>query len=129
MWCKVLERYSIDHTVDVETAEGFRVTRVPVTSREWVTLEYPILGERNLPPEGSTVFLFMSTGGIDNAFILGSCFLPYYDKHKKEFLIEEKEDEELIKKEGNWKKAFDKVTGDLEVVRTDDNDNTLTILL
>jgi hypothetical protein len=62
MWCKVLKRYSIDNTVDVETAEGFRVTSVPVTSREWVTLDDPVLGERNLPPEGSMVFLFMPTG-------------------------------------------------------------------
>jgi hypothetical protein len=129
VWCKVLKRYSIDHTVDVEIAEGFHVTRVPVTSREWVTLEDPILGERNLPPEGSMVFLFMPTGGIDNAFVFGSCFLPSYDKHKEEFLTEGKEDEELVKKEGNWKKKFDKVTGDLEVVGTDDNDKTLTITI
>jgi hypothetical protein len=127
MWCKVLKRYSTDHTVDVETAEGFHVTRVPVTSREWVTLEDPILGARNLPPEGSMVFLFMPTGGIDNAFIFGSCFLPSYDKHKEEFLTEGKENEEFTKKEGNWKKTFDKVTGDLEIAGTDDNDKTLTI--
>jgi hypothetical protein len=129
MWCKVLKRYSIDHTVDVETAEGFRVTRVPVTSREWVTLDDPILGERNLPPEGSMVFLFMPTGGIDNAFVFGGCFLPSYDKHKSEFLTEGKEDEELTKREGKWKKTFDKITGDLEVVGTDDNDKTLTITI
>jgi hypothetical protein len=127
-WCKVLKRYSIDHTVDVETAEGFRVTRVPVTSREWVTLDDPILGARNLPPEGAIVFLFMPTGGIDNAFIFGSCFLPSYDKHKEEFLIEGKEDEELAKHEGNWKRIFDKITGDCEIVGTNnDDETTLTI--
>jgi hypothetical protein len=71
----------------------------------------------------------MPTGGIDNAFIFGSCFLPSYDKHKEEFLTEGKEDEEFTKKEGNWKKTFDKVTGDLEVVGTDDNDKTLTITI
>jgi hypothetical protein len=71
----------------------------------------------------------MPTGGIDNAFIFGSCFLPSYDKHKEEFLTEGKEDEEFAKKEGNWKKTFDKVTGDLEVVGTDDNDKTLTITI
>jgi hypothetical protein len=129
MWCKVLKRYSADHTVDVETAGGFRVTRVPVTSREWVTLEDPVLGERNLPPEGSVVFLFMPTGGIDNAFIFGSCFLPSYDKHKEEFLAEGKEDEELVKKEGNWTKKYDKETGDLEVVGTDEDDKTLTLTI
>jgi len=125
-WCKVLKRYSIDHTVDVETAEGFRVTRVPVTSKAWVTLDDPILGERNLPPEGAIVFMFMPTGGIDNAFIFNGCFLPFYDKHVDEFLVEGKEDEEFTKTEGNWQRKFDKVTGDLEIVGTDD-DKTLTI--
>jgi hypothetical protein len=70
----------------------------------------------------------MPTGGIDNAFIFGSCFLPSYDKHKEEFLTEGKEDEEFTKKEGNWKKTFDKVTGDCEIVGTNnDDETTLTI--
>jgi hypothetical protein len=129
MWGKVLERYSIDHTVDIETAEGFRVTRVPVTSREWVTLNDPILGERNLPPKGSMVFLFMPTGGIDNAFIFGGCFLPSFGKHTNEFLVEGKEDEELTRIEGNWGKIFDKITGDMEIVGTDEDDKTLVITI
>jgi hypothetical protein len=129
MWCKVLERYSIDHTVDVETAEGFAVTRIPVASREWVTLDDPVLGERNLPPVNSIVFMFMPTGGIDNAFIFGGCFLPSLDKHTSEFRAEGKEDEELTKKEGKWKRTFDKITGDMEVAGTDDNDKTLTITI
>jgi hypothetical protein len=129
MWCKVLARYSIDHTVDVETAEGFTVTRIPVASREWVTLDDPTLGERNLPPVSSMVFMFMPTGGIDNAFIMGSCFLPSYDKHVTEFLVEKKEDEEFAKSEGGWQRTFDKATGDLEVVGTDEDDKTLTITI
>jgi hypothetical protein len=128
-WCKVLKRYSVDHTVDVETAEGFTVTRVPVSSREWVTVEDPILGERNLPPVSSIVFMFMPTGGIDNAFIMGSCFLPSYDKHVKEFLVEGKEDEGFAKLEGGWQRTFDKVTGDLEVVGTDEDEKTITITI
>jgi hypothetical protein len=92
-------------------------------------MEDPVLGERNLPPVNSLVFMFMPTGGIDNAFIFGSCFLPFYDKHAAEFLTEGKEDEELIKTEGNWKKTFDKSTGDLEIIGTDDEDNTLTITI
>jgi hypothetical protein len=127
-WCKVIKRYSIDHTVDVETAEGFRVTRVPVASKEWVTVEDPILGERNLPPVGSIVFMFMPTHIIDNAFIFSSCFLPSFDKHKEEFLLENKEDEEFTKYEGNWKRTFDKITGDCEIVGTNnDDETTLTI--
>jgi hypothetical protein len=127
-WCKVLKRYSVDHTVDVETAEGFKVTRVPVASKEWVTVEDPILGERNLPPVGSIVFMFMPTQGIDNAFIFASCFLPPFDKHKEEFLVEAKEDEEFTKYEGNWKRTFDKITGDCEIVGTNnDDETTLTI--
>jgi hypothetical protein len=129
MWCKVLERHSEDHTVDVETAEGFTITRIPVSSREWVTLDDPVLGERNLPPVSSIVFMFMPTGGIDNAFIFGSCFLPSLDKHTAEFLQKEKENEELTKSEGNWKRTFDKVTGDLEIVGTDDDDKTLTLTI
>jgi len=128
-WCKVLKRYSDDHTVDVETAEGFRVTRVPVTSREWVTLDDPTLGERNLPPEGAIVFMFMPTGGIDNAFIFGGCFLPSFDKHVSEFLVKGKEDEEFAKTEGNWQRTFDKKTGDIEIIGTDDNDKKLTITI
>lgn len=128
MWCKVLKRYSLDHTVDVETAEGFTVTHIPVASREWVTLDDPIFGERNLPPVNSIVFMFMPTGGIDNAFIFGGCFLPTFDKHQ-EFLVEGKEDEELAKMEGNWERKLDKVTGDLEIIGTDDDDNTLTIAI
>jgi hypothetical protein len=116
VWCKVLKRYSIDHTVDVETAEGFHITRVPVTSREWATLEDPILGERNLPPVGSIVFMFMPTHGIDNAFIFGGCFLPSFDKHTNEFLVEGKEDEEFEKTEGSWQRKKDKITGDIEII-------------
>jgi hypothetical protein len=129
MWCKVLKRYSIDHTVDVETAEGFAVSRIPVASREWVTVEDPILGERNLPPVNSIVFMLMPTGGIDNAFIFGNCFLPSFDKHTSEFLVKDKEDEALTKREGNWKRIFNKVTGDLEITGTDDDDKTLTITI
>jgi hypothetical protein len=129
MWCKVLKRYSTDHSVDVETAEGFTVTRIPVASREWVTVEYPVLGERNLPPVNSLVFMFMPTGGIDNAFIFGSCFLPSYDKHVDEFLTEGKEDNVLTKKEGNWHRSFDKITGDIEITGTDDDDYTLTLII
>jgi hypothetical protein len=129
MWCKVLKRYSSDHSVDVETAEGFTVTRIPVASREWVTMDDPVLGERNLPPVNSIVFMFMPTGGIDNAFIFGGCFLPSFDKHVEEFLVEGKEDEELSKKEGNWQRKFDKVTGDLEIIGSDDDNNTLTITI
>jgi hypothetical protein len=129
MWCKVMERHSEDHTVDIETAEGFTITRIPVASREWVTLDDPVLGERNLPPVKSMVFMFMPTGGIDNAFIFGSCFLPSLDKHTAEFLQKDKEDEELTQSEGNWKRTFDKVTGDLEIVGTDEDDKTLTITI
>jgi hypothetical protein len=129
MWCKVVKRYSLDHTVDVETAEGFTVTHIPVASREWVTLDDPVLGERNLPPVNSIVFMCMPTGGIDNAFIFGSCFLPTFDKHTDEFLQADKEDEAVTKTEGNWKRTFDKVTGDLELVGTDDDDKTLTITI
>lgn len=129
MWCKVLKRYSINHSVDVETAEGFTVTRVPVASREWVTLDEPVLGERNLPPVNSIVFMFMPTGGIDNAFIFSGCFIPSFEKHVDEFLVEGKEDEELTKKEGNWKRTFDKVNGDLEIVGTDEDDKTLTLTI
>jgi hypothetical protein len=127
VWCKVLKRHSADHTVDVETAEGVRVTNVPVASREWVTVEDPILGERNLPPVNSIVFMFMPTGGIDNAFIFGSCFMPAYDKHVEEFLVEGKEDEGFTKLEGKWRRTFDKKTGDLEIIGADDDDKTLVI--
>jgi hypothetical protein len=129
VWCKVLKRHSIDHTVDVETAEGFQVTRIPVTSSVWATLEDPVLGGRNLPPVGSMVFMFMPTRGIDNAFIFGSCFLPSFDKHTGEFLVDGKEDEELDKTEGGWQRKKDKVTGDLEIIGIDEDDKTLTITI
>jgi hypothetical protein len=92
-------------------------------------MEDPILGERNLPPEGSMVFLFMPTGGIDNAFVFGSCFLPSYDKHKEEFLAKGKENEGFAKTEGGWQRKKDKATGDLEITGTDEDEKTLTITI
>jgi hypothetical protein len=35
----------------------------------------------------------MPTGGIDNAFIFGGCFLPSFEKHEDEFLAKGKENE------------------------------------
>jgi hypothetical protein len=128
-WCRVIKRYSVDHTVDVKTAEGMTATRIPVASRKWVTVEDPIIGERNLPPIGSIAYLMMPTGTLDNAFIFGSCFMPAYDKHIEEFLVEGKEDEELTKTEGNWRRTFDKKTGDLEIIGADDDDKTLLIII
>jgi hypothetical protein len=141
IWAKVIKRNSGNdkdkktsgNTVDVETAEGYRITNIPVLSKEWVTLEKTdkgkILGERDLPPENSLVFIIMTSGNIDSAFIIGSGFITSYDKHTEEFLTPDKELEKLTNLEGNWTKKYDKETGDLEVVGTDDDDKTLTITI
>jgi hypothetical protein len=129
-WGKVIERHSEDHSVDIETAEGFRLTHIPVASRGWVTLDDPILGERDLPPKETMVFMFMPTGNVDSAFIPPfSSFIHTFEKHTEVFLQKGKEEEEYAEYEGGWSKKFDKATGDLELVGTDGDGETLTIMI
>jgi hypothetical protein len=104
-----------------------------VLSKEWVTVEKTdkgkILGERDLPPENALVFIIMPSGNLDSAFIIGSGFITSYDKHTEEFLVPDKETEKLTNLEGNWTKKYDKETGDLEVVGTDEDDKILTLTI
>jgi hypothetical protein len=129
-WGKVIERHSDDHSVDLLTAEGFRFTHISVASRGWVTLSEPVLGERDLPPKDAVVFMFMPTGAIDSAFIPPfSGFIPAFEKHTEVFLQTGKEEEGYAEYEGAWSRKFDKATGDLEVVGTDDDGEALTITI
>jgi hypothetical protein len=126
-WGKVIERHSEDHSVDIGTAEGFRITHIPVASRSWVTLTDPVLGERDLPPKDAMVFMFMPTGNVDSAFIPPfSSFIHTFEKHTEVFLQKGKE-EDYAEYEGGWSKKFDKATGDLELVGTDGDGETLII--
>jgi hypothetical protein len=129
-WGKVIERHAEDHSVDLLTAEGFRFTHIPVASRNWVTLSEPVLGERDLPPKEAVVFMFMPTGTVDSAFIPPfSGFIPALEKHTEAFLQTGKEEEGYAEYEGTWSKKVDKATGDLEVVGTDGDGETLTITI
>jgi hypothetical protein len=141
IWAMVIKRNSgndkgkktIGNTVDVETSEGYQITNVPVLSKEWVTLEKndkgKFLGERDLPPEKALVFIIMPSGNLDSAFIIGSGFISSFAGHSDEFLVADKELEKLTNTEGNWTKKYDKVTGDLEIVGTDEDDKTLTLTI
>jgi len=126
VWGKVLERHSVDHSVDVQLATGHEVTHIPVASREWTTIdEKPILGARDLPPKGAIVFVMMPSGEIDSGFVLASCFLPIAEKQKDDFLVKDKETEALSVIEGGWKKTYDKEKGDLQV---EDDDSFILIV-
>jgi hypothetical protein len=127
-WGRVVARNSKDHSVDLVLSEGYQVTNIPVASKEWVTLKGDsILGERDLPPVESVVFVLMPTGSIESAFVLTSCFLPILDKHTEEFLVEGKESEKYTVLEGKWTKKYDKTSGDMEIVGTDDDGKTLML--
>jgi hypothetical protein len=129
-WGKVIERHSEAHSVDIGTSEGFRITHIPVASHSWVTLSDPVLGERDLPPKDTMVFMFMPTGNVDSAFIPPfSSFIHTFEKHTEVFLQKEEEEEDYAEYEGGWSKKFDKATGDLELVGTDGDEKTLTITI
>lgn len=126
LWGEVLRRHSEDHTVDVRFQSGFEMARIPVASSEWSTAKTkPILGGRDLPPVGATVFALMPTGEIESAFILASMLLPLSDKQKTNFLVKDKESEALSIVEGGWRKTYDKAKGDLKI--EDDSTFILTI--
>lgn len=115
MWGKVIARHSEDHTVDMVTDRGMEIRRIPVASREWVTKNDPPAGSRDLPPEDTYVFMLMPTGQIESAFIIASGFPHNLDALRNDFLVKDKESEEFSRKEGGWRKTYDKSKGDLRI--------------
>lgn len=125
MWGKVIARHSEDHTVDVLTDRGFEVRRILVASRDWVTESDPPAGGRDLPPEGTYVFMLMPTGQIESAFIIASAIPRTLSIMKNEFLVAGKEEEAFSRVEGGWQKTYDKSKGDTLI---EDKDGfTLTV--
>lgn len=125
MWAKVVERHSEDHTVDVLTDRGMTVSRIPVASRTWALDRDTPLGGRDLPPKDAYVFLIMPDGYVERAFVIASGFPKSSKNFKNEFLVKGKEEEQLTKIEGGWKKTYDKAKGDLFI--EDDDQFSLTV--
>ncbi len=127
-WGTVNARHSEDHTVDVTLASGFDITRIPVASREWATVddkEKPLLGGRDLPPVGAIVFILMPTGEPETGFVIASLMPPLSPKLKTDFLVKDKEAEALSVIEGGWKKTYDKEKGDLQI----EDDDTFVLIV
>lgn len=125
LWGKVLARHSEDHTVDIRTDREFVLERVPVASREWITESDPPTGARDLPPEGTYVFMLMPTGQVESGFIIASVFPQTLAALKTDFLKKDKESEAFTRREGGWQKTYDKSNGNLLV--EDDDGFTLHV--
>lgn len=125
LWGKVIARHSEDHTVDITTDRQFVLQRVPVASRDWVTESDPPTGGRDLPPEGTYVFMLMPSGQVEGGFIIASIFPQTLASLKTDFLKDDKEEEAFSRVEGGWQKTYDKAKGDLLV--EDDDGFTLKI--
>jgi hypothetical protein len=125
LWGKVIARHSEDHTVDIRTDRKFVLERVPVASREWITESDPPTGARDLPPEGTYVFMLMPTGQVESGFIIASVFPQTLGAMKADFLKKDKETEAFMRIEGGWQKTYDKSQGNTTI--DDDNGFTLTV--
>jgi hypothetical protein len=121
------EAHSNDHSVDVLTDAGVSLFHVPVASGEWVKNEGAYTsGKRDLPPEGSRVFVMMPTGNFDGCFVLCSGFVVIDQAQKEAFMGEGKEKIRKRVFPGNWKEEYDCATGTHSIV-SPDNKTSLII--
>jgi phage gp45-like len=131
-WGVVQSVNSKSISVDVYLDSGVFIAGVPVSSKEWVkeTDDY-VTGERNLPPEGSRVFIMMPSGTMDSAFVLCSGFSIYETPHVDAFMAKDDSDKE--KKDpvrqrvlpGNWKTEYNHDNGTVKAVSPDEKTSIL----
>jgi hypothetical protein len=120
-WGISQEAHSEDHSVDVLTDAGVLLLSVPVSSKEWVKDEEAYTsGRRDLPPEGSRVFVMMPTGNFDGCFVLCSGFVVIDQAQKEAFMEEGKEKIRKGVFPGNWKEEYHYETGTHKIVSPDE---------
>jgi hypothetical protein len=131
-WGIVQELHPDDASVDV-LVDGILLERIPVVSREWVTLydvdDKYVSGERNLPPVNARVFLLMPTGNFDNCFVLCSGFSMFDSDHRETITDHADIGEDIQVRRtimpGHWKKEYDPETGTFNIVSPDEKTSLL----
>jgi len=127
---RVRERHSEDNTADVLLDSGTYLKRVPVTTSEWFIFGEDVekdynAGERDLPPIGARVFVFMPTANsYDDSFIAPFSFFSTPDQIKPYM----DEDKETIKERimpNKWHTKLDYATGTYQAVSPDEKSSIL----
>ncbi|UTY31734.1 hypothetical protein [Treponema putidum] len=123
VWGTVTDVNSMSHCVDVKLSSGVELKEVPVAcTDEWVC-EYKdyVSGSRNLPPQGSRVFLFMPTASFESAFVLCSGLSRYEKQHEKAFMADKSDRDKKNKVRekvfpGKWKEEYEYDTGRYKII-------------
>lgn len=123
VWGTVTDVNSMSHCVDVKLSSGVELKEVPVAcTDEWVC-EYKdyVSGSRNLPPQGSRVFLLMPTASFESAFVLCSGLSRYEKQHEKAFMADKSERDKKNKVrekvyQGKWKEEYEYETGRYKLI-------------
>jgi len=127
---RVRERHSEDITADVLLDSGVYLKRVPVATNEWFVFGDDVekdynAGERDLPPVGARVFVFMPViGSYDDSFIAPFSFFSTPDQIKPYM----EDDKETIKERimpNKWHTKMDYVTGTYQAVSPDEKSSIL----
>ncbi|MGF7108265.1 hypothetical protein [Treponema pedis] len=130
-WGVVTDVNSVLNAVTVKLSSGVELKDVPVACfDEWVCENNDknyVSGSRNLPPQGSRVFLFMPTATFEGAFVLCSGLSMYEKEHRKKFMAlseadrNKKNDEREKVFLGNWKSNYNYKTGSYELISPNEN--------
>lgn len=114
-------------TVDLIMDTGVFLNAVEVISNEWVyDHDGYVSGERNLPPVGARVFVFMPTGNIESSIVIGSALSVTEALHKKGFMDgsdDEQKKNAVTRKivyPGNWKSEYNYTDASFSLVSPDE---------
>ena len=127
-WGHVTQLHSESLTVDIVADNGFEYFYVPVVSKEWVNDETNS-GSRDLPPEGSSVFVITPTKTIQGAFVLCSGFAKTQPAESAEFVAASTSQSDIEKANNSIKKIAttgwviekNRENGNLSFVSNDEN--------
>lgn len=136
LWGSVLDVHSESNSVDVITDTGYKLSEIPVISKEWICNDENkdfVSGTRSLPPKFSRVFILMPNHTYDGAFVLCSGYTKG-DKSTHGLFATEKADidnknniEEKISLSG-WKSKEYYLDGN-RIIESKNGDISLKIIL
>lgn len=122
-WGTVTKVHSENNTVDLVSVYGNEYKNINVATHGWV-LSQARIGDRNLPPVGSNVFVFLPDGIIETGFVLCSGY--FRGEEKDNFLCADDEDSKAIKDAqreiytpGGWHFTEDYIGGSVELSKED----------